>query len=72
MEKSAALFAPHLSIGIAEHEADSGEEVTLARAVAPNDYVVLWREGLNHCLVLVAVKAISLDFKDIARSRCTS
>lgn len=56
VEESLALFAPHLGVGIAEDEANRGEEVTLARTVATDDDVVLGREGLNDRLVLVAAE----------------
>jgi len=49
-----SLFGAHLCVGIAEHESDCREEITLARSVAPNDYIVLWGEGLDDCLIFVA------------------
>lgn len=55
MEKGASLFASHLSVGIAEDEANGGEEVTFSRAIAPNNHIMFRREGLDHSLVLVAV-----------------
>jgi hypothetical protein len=48
------LLLAHLRVGIAENEPDRGEEVALSGPIAPNDHVVLRREGLNDRLVLVA------------------
>lgn len=42
MKESIPLLATHLRIGVAEDESDCGEEVTLPRAIASNDHVVLW------------------------------
>ena len=57
MEQCLALFAPHLSVRIAEHEANCGEEVALARAIAPDDDIQARRKGLNDCLVFVTTSA---------------
>lgn len=59
MEESASLFAPHLSVCIAENETDGCEEITFPRAIAPYNDVVLRRERLNDGLILVAVVTIS-------------
>ena len=51
-----ALFTTELGVVIAQDETDGCEEVGFARAVATDDYVVLGRERLNDCLVLVTVQ----------------
>jgi hypothetical protein len=55
MEKCLPLFTVHVVVVVAEHEAHGGEEVALARAIASDDDVTLWRKGLNLRLVLVAI-----------------
>lgn len=55
MEKSLAFLATHLGVGIAENEADGGEEVALARSISADDDIGTGGEGLNDGLVLVAV-----------------
>ena len=62
MEESLSLFATHLSVGIAEDESNSGKEIALAGAVAPDDNIGARREGFDDGLVLVTI--IELD--DIA------
>jgi hypothetical protein len=57
MQESLTLLAAHLSVGIAQNESNSGEEVTLARTITTNDNIVLWREGLDDGLVFVAARA---------------
>ena len=59
VKESIPLLATHLRIGVAEDESDSGEEVTLSRAIASNDHIVLWRKGLNNGLLFVATLDIS-------------
>jgi hypothetical protein len=54
MQERLSLFAAHLGVGIAEDEANGGKEVALAGAVATDNNIMLWREGLNHCLFFVA------------------
>lgn len=41
---------------IVEDETDGGEEVGFSGAIAADDDVVFAREGLDDCLVLVAVE----------------
>ena len=65
MKKSIALFATHLCVSIAENKSDSGEEVALPRAVAPNDDIVLWRERINRSLIFVALEALYDDLLDM-------
>lgn len=55
VEEALALLTTHLGVGIAEDEADGGEEVTLAGSVTADDDICLVREGLNDRLLLVAV-----------------
>lgn len=55
MQKSLALLSAHMSVGIAEDEANGREEVTFPGAIAADDYIVLWGEWLDNGLVLVAV-----------------
>ena len=54
MKKCLSLFSSHLSIGIAEDELYGLEEITLSRAIAPNNDVVLWRERFGNGLILIA------------------
>jgi len=54
MKQSLPLFLAHLRVCIAEYEADRREEVTLARAIAPNNDIVLGGERFYHSLLLVA------------------
>ena len=54
MKQGLSLFATHLSVGIAQDEADGGEEVALARAIATDDDIAVGREGLDLHLILVA------------------
>ena len=55
MEECLPLFAAHVVVVVAEHEAHGREEVALARAIASDDDVTLWRKGLDLRLILVAV-----------------
>lgn len=55
MQQSLALFSAEVSVGIAQDESNCREEVALARTIATDDNIVLWRKGLNDRLVLVAV-----------------
>ena len=55
MQESLAFLSAEMSVGIAEDEADGGEEIALARSVAADDNVRPRREGLDDGLVLVAV-----------------
>ena len=41
MEERTSLLATHLCVRIAEYESDCSEEITLPRAVAPHDDIVL-------------------------------
>ena len=54
MEQSVPLFLAHLRVGIAENKLDRLEEIALARAIAPDNDIVLRREGFCDCLVFVA------------------
>lgn len=54
MEQSSAFFFSHLSIGIAEHELDGFEEITLSGAIAPDDDIMAGREGFGDRLFFVA------------------
>ena len=71
MKQGLTLLLAHLSVGIAEHKADRGEEVTLARPITTDDYIMLGREGLDDGLLFVAVRAQYVDAIHvmIARSR---
>lgn len=60
VEEGLALLASELGVGIAEDEADRGEEVTLPRPVATDDNVRPGREGLDDGLILVAGRWVSL------------
>lgn len=42
MKQGLALLAPHLSVCIAEDEADGGEEVGFAGTIATDDDIALW------------------------------
>ena len=42
MKQSVPLLATHLRVGIAQDETDCSEKVTLPRAIASNDHIVLW------------------------------
>lgn len=59
MEEALPLLATHLGIGIAEDEADGGEEVALSGAIAADDDVGLGGEGLNDDLFFVAARGVS-------------
>lgn len=59
MEESLALFATHLGIGIAEDEADGGEEVTLARTISADNNIGARRERLENGLVLIAALVLA-------------
>jgi len=59
VEESLALFATHLGIGIAEDEADGGEEVTLARAISADNNIGARRERLENGLVLIAALVLA-------------
>lgn len=54
MEQRLPLFTAHLRVRVREHEADRGEKVGLAGAVAANDYIVFGREGLDDGLFFVS------------------
>jgi hypothetical protein len=43
-----------LSVRITENEADGREEIALPGAIATNNDVQFWREGVDDSLVLVA------------------
>jgi hypothetical protein len=55
MEKSLPLFAAHVGVGIAEHESDCSEKVTLSRPVTPDDDIGPRGERLYNCLVFVTM-----------------
>jgi hypothetical protein len=55
MKKRLPLFSSHLGVGIAEDELYSLEEVTLSRAIAADNDIVLRRERFGNSLILVAV-----------------
>ena len=59
MEEGLAVLATELGVGIAENEADCGEEVGLAGSIAAYDDVVFGRKGFDYCLVFVAVRLFS-------------
>jgi hypothetical protein len=63
VEEALSLLATHLSVGIAEDEADGSEEVTLSRAIATDNDVCLGGEGLNDDLFLVAVRGVSDEMR---------
>jgi len=56
MKKRLPLLSSHLSVGITENELYSLEEVTLPRAIAPNNDIVLGREWFGDSLILVAMR----------------
>ena len=56
MKERLPLFSSHLRIGITEDELYGFEEITLSRAIAPDNDVMLRREGFGDSLILVAVK----------------
>lgn len=56
MKKRLPFFTSHLSVGITENKLDSLEEITLPRAIAPDDNVVFWGEGLSDGLILVTAR----------------
>jgi len=60
MKKRLPLFSSHLSVGITEDELYSLEEVTLPRAIAADNNIVLRREGFGNSLVLVATSTKAL------------
>ena len=59
MQQCLPFLSAHLCICIAENKADSGEEIALARAITPNDNVVLRGERFDDSLLLVAVKLLA-------------
>lgn len=54
MEEGLALLAAQVDVGIAKDETDSGEEIALSGAIASDNNIGPWGEGLNDGLVLVA------------------
>ena len=60
MQKGLTLLSSEVSIGIAEDKSNCGEEVTLARTVAPDDDIVFRRKWLDNGLVLVARQSMSM------------
>lgn len=56
MKQSLTLLTSHLSICIAQDEADGGEEVGLSGSIATDDDIALWRERLDDCLLLVTMR----------------
>lgn len=54
MKKSLSFLSAKMGIGIAQNEANGGEEVTLARTIAADNDIVFGREGLDNGLILVA------------------
>lgn len=69
MEEGLPLFAAHLGIGIAEDEADRGEEVALARAISADNDIGARREGFENGLVLVAALMLARYRAGAERSR---
>ena len=56
MQERTSLLATHLGIRIAEHKSYGGEEITLSRAIATHNDVVLGRKRFDNGLLLVAVQ----------------
>jgi hypothetical protein len=72
VEKGLPLLAAHVCVGIAEDESNGGEEVTLARTIAPDDDIGPGREGLDDGLILVAARG-RLSVQGYLRARsCVS
>ena len=63
MQESLALFPPHLRIGIAKHEANRSEEITLAGPVTADNDIMFWGERLDDRLVFITaiLKIISIS-----------
>lgn len=59
MDKCLSLLPTHLRIGIAEDEPDGGEEVALARSIAPNYNVEFGRKWVDDGLIFVAAILIN-------------
>jgi hypothetical protein len=57
VKKGLTLLSAHMSVGIAEDEANGREEITLPRPIAADDDIMLGREWLDDRLVFVAVIA---------------
>lgn len=55
MKKRLPLFPSHLGVGITEDELYCFEEIALSRAIAPDNDIMLRREGFGDGLILVAV-----------------
>lgn len=64
MQESLPLFACHLGVCIAEDEADCGEEVTLAGAIASNNDIRAGGEGLYDGLILVAARVLARKHRE--------
>lgn len=58
-----------MRVSVAEDESDSGEEVALPRAIASNDHIVLWREGLNNGLLFIAMLLLAYEKYDANGAR---
>lgn len=56
MKQSLSFLLAHLSVGIAKHEPNCRKKVTLARAIAPNDDIMLGRERLDDSLFTIAIE----------------
>lgn len=65
MKQGLSLFPAHLRVGIAEHESNCGEEVTLAGAISPDDDIMLWRKGFDHRLLAIAAFEVSTFVNDL-------
>ena len=64
MQESLTFLSAEMSVGIAEDEANSREEVTLPGTIAADNDVVFGREWLNDRLIFVAefrVKSIKVS-----------
>lgn len=55
MKESLSLFSAHMGVGIAKDKTDSSEEVAFPGSIATDDDIVLGREGLDNCLILIAI-----------------
>ena len=55
MQQCLTLLPAHMSICVAEDEADRGEEVALAGTLASNDNIMFWRKWLNDSLIFVTL-----------------
>ena len=68
MQESLTFLSAEMSVGIAEDESNSREEVTLSRTIAADNDVVFRGEWLNDRLIFVAeVRAKSIKGHKVMR-----